>query len=54
MFRTYHHAAPFAVTRWTNLYFKSGVGGLAGDIVAGPVAPLFGPLARAHALLARG
>lgn len=45
-FRTYHHAAPFAVTRWTNLYFKSGAGGLAGDIVGGPVAPLFGPWVR--------
>lgn len=30
-----HHAAPFAVTRWTNLYFP-------GDIVGGPVARLFG------------
>jgi hypothetical protein len=45
-FRTYHHAAPFAVTRWTNLYFKSGAGALAGDIVGGPVAPLFGPWIR--------
>ena len=39
-FRTYHHAAPFAVTRWTNLYFKGG------DIVGGPVAPLLGPWIR--------
>jgi hypothetical protein len=45
-FRTYHHAAPFAVTRWTNLYFKSGAGGLSGDIVGGPVAPMFGPWIR--------
>jgi hypothetical protein len=45
-FRIYHHAAPFAVTRWTNLYFRSGLGGLAGDIVGGPVAPLFGPWVR--------
>jgi hypothetical protein len=30
-----HHGAPFAVTRWTNLYFP-------GDIVGGPVARLFG------------
>jgi hypothetical protein len=45
-FRTYHHGAPFAVTRWTNLYFKSGAGGLTGDIVGGPVAPLFGPWIR--------
>lgn len=30
-----HHGAPFAVTRWTNLYFP-------GDIIGGPVAGLFG------------
>lgn len=30
-----HHGAPFAVTRWTNLYFP-------GDIIGGPVARLFG------------
>ena len=30
-----HHGAPFAVTRWTNLYFP-------GDIIGGPVVPLFG------------
>jgi hypothetical protein len=41
-FRTFHHAAPFAVTRWTNLYFKAGKGGIRGDIVGGPVAPMFG------------
>ncbi|MBI2740746.1 MAG: hypothetical protein HYX38_29940 [Rhodospirillales bacterium] len=33
--RILHHAAPFAVTRWTNLYFP-------GDVIGGPVAPLFG------------
>jgi hypothetical protein len=43
-FRTYHHAAPFAVTRWTNLYFTTG------DLVGGPVAPLFGPWVRDVAL----
>ena len=41
-FRTFHHAAPFAVTRWTNLYFKAGWWGLRGDLVGGPVAPMFG------------
>ncbi|MGZ9190404.1 MAG: hypothetical protein ACXW39_10145, partial [Nitrospira sp.] len=30
-----HHGAPFAVTRWTNLYFP-------GDIIGGPVAGVFG------------
>src|SRR5262245_51371888 len=30
-----HHGAPFAVTRWTNLYFP-------GDIVGGPIAGVFG------------
>jgi hypothetical protein len=33
--RILHHGAPFAVTRWTNLYFR-------GDIVGGPLADLFG------------
>lgn len=33
--RILHHGAPFAVTRWTNLYFQ-------GDIIGGPVACLFG------------
>ena len=33
--RILHHGAPFAVTRWTNLYFQ-------GDIIGGPVAHLFG------------
>jgi hypothetical protein len=36
-----HHAAPFAVTRWTNLYFPARRG-LFGDIIGGPVAPVFG------------
>ena len=37
-----HHAAPFALTRWTNLYFpcRALVGG---DLIGGPVAPVFGP-----------
>ena len=45
-FRAFHHAAPFAVTRWTNLYFRSGMWGLAGDVVGGPVAPMFGSWVR--------
>ncbi len=40
------HASPFAVTRWTNLYFEVGWGGLTGDLVGGPVAPQFGPWVR--------
>ncbi|MGH2396587.1 MAG: hypothetical protein ACRDFW_06275 [bacterium] len=33
--RILHHAAPFACTRWTNVYFP-------GDLVGGPLRPLFG------------
>ena len=36
-----HSAAPFAVTRWTNLYFPSHAI-VRGDVVGGPLAPLFG------------
>lgn len=36
-----HHAAAFAVTRWTNLYFPAPFG-LFGDIVGGPVMPVMG------------
>ena len=36
-----HHAAPFAVTRWTNLYFPAALG-LFGDIVGGPLREYFG------------
>jgi hypothetical protein len=36
-----HHAAPFAVTRWTNLYFPARLG-LLGDIVGGPLRSEFG------------
>lgn len=36
-----HHGAPFAVTRWTNLYFKS-VFGIFGDPIAGPLRKVFG------------
>lgn len=34
LIRILHHGAPFAITRWTNLYFP-------GDIIGGPVAHLF-------------
>jgi hypothetical protein len=37
-----HHAAPFAVTRWTNLYFPAKFG-LLGDLVGGPLHEDFGP-----------
>jgi hypothetical protein len=37
-----HHAAPFAVTRWTNLYFPA-MFGLLGDLVGGPLHEDFGP-----------
>lgn len=37
-----HHAALFAVTRWTNLFFPARFM-LKGDVVGGPVAPAFGP-----------
>ena len=36
-----HHAAAFAVTRWTNLYFPAPFG-VFGDIVGGPVKPVMG------------
>jgi hypothetical protein len=42
----FDHGAPFAVTRWTNLYFKVKWGGLIGDIVGGPVAGQFGEWVR--------
>ena len=38
-------AAPFAVTRWTNLYFPCTTV-VHGDLVGGPLAPLFGPAIR--------
>lgn len=36
-----HHAAPFSVTRWTNLYFPVEAV-LWGDFIAGPLSPVFG------------
>lgn len=40
--RSPRHDAVFAATRWTNLYFPS-VGGFWGDMIGGPIAPMFGP-----------
>lgn len=37
-----HHAAVFAVTRWTNLFFPCRRT-LWGDVIGGPAAPVFGP-----------
>jgi uncharacterized protein YndB with AHSA1/START domain len=45
-FKVFNHGAPFAVTRWTNLYFTVARGGLVGDIVGGPLAGQFGPWVR--------
>jgi len=39
--RVPHHAAVFAPTRWTNLYFPAHHT-LWGDVIGGPVAPVFG------------
>ncbi|PSB24008.1 hypothetical protein [Stenomitos frigidus] len=41
-FVLFHHAAPFAVTRWTNLYFKTEKLGCIGDIIGGPIQGQFG------------
>jgi len=40
--RVLHHAAPFAVTRWSNIYVPLRLG-LLGDLVGGPLRPVFGP-----------
>lgn len=40
-----HFAAVFAPTLWTNIYFPSRLIAF-GDIISGPVAPLFGPAVR--------
>jgi hypothetical protein len=39
--RTPHHAAVFAPTRWTNLYFPSRLV-FQGDLIGGPLSPVFG------------
>ena len=41
-FTVFDHGAPFAVTRWTNLYFPVRWGGLKGDLVGGPLRDQFG------------
>jgi hypothetical protein len=41
-FTVFDHGAPFAVTRWTNLYFPARWGGLKGDLVGGPIHGSFG------------
>lgn len=38
-------SSPFAAVRWTNLYFPAHLG-LFGDVVGGPVAPVFGEWVR--------
>ena len=40
--RVLHHAAPFAVVRWTNFFFPYR-NLVFGDIIGGPVGPMFGP-----------
>lgn len=44
-FRIPHHAALFAATRWTNLYFPCRFI-VRGDVVGGPLAPWFGSMVR--------
>ena len=39
--RVLHHGAPFAVVRWTNMWFPHHLG-IAGDWFGGPLQPLFG------------
>ena len=40
-FRVPHHAAVFALTRWTNLFFPNRRIAV-GDLIGGPLAPVFG------------
>lgn len=40
-FRIPHHAAVFALTRWTNLYFPNSKI-VVGDLIGGPLRPVFG------------
>ena len=37
-----HHAAPFAVVRWTNIYDPATLV-FFGDIIGGPLGPVLGP-----------
>lgn len=49
-FTVFNHGAPFAVTRWANLYFTTRWGGLVGDLVGGPLGPELGPWIRDEAM----
>lgn len=40
--RVLYHGAPFAVVRWTNMWFPPWLG-IGGDWFGGPLAPLYGP-----------
>jgi hypothetical protein len=40
-YRVPHHAAMFAPTRWTNLYFPNSLI-VKGDLIGGPLSPVFG------------
>ena len=40
--RAVHYGAPFAVTRWTNLFFETHFG-FFGDLIGGPLRAWFGP-----------
>jgi hypothetical protein len=51
--RSPRHDAVFAATRWTNLYFPS-IGGFWGDMIGGPIAPMFGPGVKDIAVQGRG
>jgi len=37
-----HHAAPFAPVRWTNIYDPATLV-FFGDVIGGPLRPIFGP-----------
>jgi hypothetical protein len=37
-----HHASPFAAVRWTNIYDPARLV-MFGDLISGPIAPVFGP-----------
>lgn len=50
--RTLHHAALFGPTRWTNLYFPARWL-IRGDLIGGPLAPVFGPGIRDVAVATR-
>ncbi|MDN5767078.1 MAG: hypothetical protein L0H96_10525 [Humibacillus sp.] len=45
-FVQFDHGAPFAATRWTNLYFRARWAGLSSDLVGGPVTGEFGDWVR--------